>query len=73
LASIHSTCDFSSIHHIHVLIDFAASEALFVTGDFSRLFVLVNEPLTNARSFEDKLHILNNLIRALAGKDLILL
>jgi len=45
----------------------AASEALFVTGDFSRLSVLIEEPLINARSFEDKLNILNNLVRALAA------
>jgi len=46
----------------------AASEALYVTGDFSLLTALVDDPLMKARSFEDKLNILNNLVRALAGK-----
>ena len=46
----------------------AASEALFVTGDFSQLTKLTEKPLLNARSFEDKLNIHNNLVRALGGK-----
>lgn len=54
------------------LIDYAfsllASEALFVVGDFTRLFEVIEQPLLNARSFEDKLNIHNNLVRALAGK-----
>ncbi len=45
----------------------AASEALFVTGDFARLSELIDVSLQNARSFEDKLNILNNLVRALAA------
>ncbi len=45
-----------------------ASEALYVTGDFSLLAALVDDPLMRARSFEDKLNILNNLVRALAGE-----
>ena len=35
----------------------AASEALFVTGDFKTLFALIDQPLTNARCFEDTLNI----------------
>ena len=46
----------------------AASEALFVIGDFSRLSELTEKPLLYARSFEDKLNIHNNLVRALAGE-----
>ena len=42
----------------------AASEALYVTGDFSRLTALVQQPLKFARSFEDKLNIYNNLVRS---------
>jgi len=45
----------------------AASEALFVIGDFSRLSELTEKPLLYARSFEDKLNIHNNLVRALAA------
>merc|ERR1712194_896376 len=45
----------------------AASEALFVIGDFTRLSALIEKPLMNAHSFEDKLNILNNLVRALAA------
>ena len=45
-----------------------ASEALFVVGDFTRLFELSEQPLLNARSFEDKLNVHNNLVRSLAGK-----
>ena len=44
----------------------AASEALFVTGDFSGLADLIDKSMT--RSFEDKLNINNNFVRALAGK-----
>ena len=39
-----------------------------MVGDFPRLSVLIEKPLMNARSFEDKLNILNNSVRALAGK-----
>jgi predicted ATPase len=42
----------------------AASEALYVTGDFSRLAALVDKPLKFARTFEDKLNIYNNLVRS---------
>lgn len=42
----------------------AASEALYVTGDFSRLAALVETPLQYARCFEDKLNLYNNLIRS---------
>jgi predicted ATPase len=42
----------------------AASEALYVTGDFSRLAALAEKPLKFARSFEDKLNIYNNLVRS---------
>ena len=45
----------------------AASEALFVTGDFSTLSSVINSPLVNAHSFEDKLNAYNNLVRALAA------
>lgn len=48
--------------------DPVASEALYVTGDFSVLTALVDDPLMKARSFEDKLNMLNNLVRALAGE-----
>ena len=44
-----------------------ASEALFVTGDFSTLTSLVEMPLNKARCFEDKLNIFNNLARSLIG------
>ena len=47
---------------------FAASEALFVIGDFSRLSKLVDESLVKARAFDDKLNQLNNLVRSLAGQ-----
>eukprot|EP00804_Cyclotella_cryptica_P017947 CCRYP_001294-RA/>CCRYP_001294-RA protein AED:0.11 eAED:0.11 QI:0/1/0.75/1/0.57/0.5/8/387/881 len=42
----------------------AASEALYVTGDFSRLTSLVEKPLKFAKCFTDKLNIYNNLIRS---------
>lgn len=42
----------------------AASEALYVTGDFSRLAALADKPLKFARTFEDKLNIYNNLVRS---------
>jgi len=45
----------------------AASEALVVTGDFSKLSILIEKPLAKARSFEDKLNTYNNLIRSLAA------
>jgi len=45
----------------------AASEALFVTGDFDRLSGLIEKPLLKARSFEDKLNIYNNLVRSHAA------
>jgi len=44
-----------------------ASEALVVTGDFSKLSILIEKPLAKARSFEDKLNTYNNLIRSLAA------
>ena len=44
-----------------------ASEALFVTGDFSTLTSLIEKPLIHARCFEDKLNIYNNLARSLAA------
>lgn len=44
-----------------------ASEALYVTGDYSKLSELMIQPLTKARSFEDKLNIQNNLVRALSA------
>lgn len=40
---------------------------MFITGDFTRLCNLVNEPLASAKSFEDKLPIYNNLVRALTA------
>ena len=43
----------------------AASEALYVTGDFSRLASLAEEPLKFARCFDDKLNIYNHLVRSL--------
>ena len=45
-----------------------ASEALFVTGEFTKLSTLAEEPLAKAHSFEDKLNCLNSLVRASAGK-----
>ena len=45
----------------------AASEALFVVGDFAGLSSLAEELLARARSFEDKLNVYNNLVRSLAG------
>jgi len=42
----------------------AASEALYVIGDFSRLATLAENPLKFARSFEDKLIVYNNLVRS---------
>jgi len=45
----------------------AASEALYVTGDFAKLSELITQPLSHARCFEDKLNIRNNLVRALAA------
>lgn len=42
----------------------SASEALYVTGDFSRLTFLVENALKFARSFEDKLNLYNNLVRS---------
>ena len=43
----------------------AASEALFVTGDFASLSTLIENPLTHAQSFEDKLNINVNHVRSL--------
>eukprot|EP00804_Cyclotella_cryptica_P027830 CCRYP_009244-RA/>CCRYP_009244-RA protein AED:0.13 eAED:0.13 QI:0/0.87/0.66/1/0.25/0.22/9/246/899 len=45
----------------------AASEALYVTGDFSRLNSLVEKPFKYARCFDDKLNIYNNLVRSFAA------
>eukprot|EP00804_Cyclotella_cryptica_P005744 CCRYP_000079-RE/>CCRYP_000079-RE protein AED:0.10 eAED:0.10 QI:211/1/0.88/1/0.5/0.33/9/0/1307 len=45
----------------------AASEALYVTGDFSRLISLVQKPLKLAICFDDKLNLYNNLVRSLAA------
>jgi len=45
----------------------AASEALYAIGNFPRLSTLIDEPLSNARTFEDKLNILNNCIRSLSA------
>eukprot|EP00804_Cyclotella_cryptica_P016554 CCRYP_004743-RA/>CCRYP_004743-RA protein AED:0.15 eAED:0.15 QI:0/1/0.75/1/0.28/0.37/8/0/861 len=45
----------------------AASEALYVTGDFSRLSSLVEKPLKFAKCFNDKLNIYNHLIRSLTA------
>ena len=45
----------------------AASEALFVTGDFERLSSLIETPLRHARCFEDKLNIYNNHVRSLVA------
>ena len=46
----------------------AASEALYVTGNFGELSALASKPLIHARTFEDKLNIYNNLVRASSGK-----
>jgi hypothetical protein len=43
------------------------SEALYVTGDFSRLTTLVEKPLQFAKCFEDKLNIYNYLVRSYAA------
>jgi len=43
----------------------AASEALFVTGNFQRLSEITEEPLEKAKCFEDKLNIYHNLVRSL--------
>lgn len=43
----------------------AASEALFVTGNFQRLSETTEEPLEKAKCFEDKLNIYHNLVRSL--------
>eukprot|EP00804_Cyclotella_cryptica_P024225 CCRYP_013267-RA/>CCRYP_013267-RA protein AED:0.05 eAED:0.05 QI:0/0.62/0.55/1/0.12/0/9/1062/749 len=45
----------------------AVSEALYVTGDFSRLTSLVEKPLQFARCFEDKLNIYYYLVRSYAA------
>ena len=45
----------------------ACTEALYVTGDHSRLEALVDKPLRFARSFEDTLNIYNNLVRSFWG------
>jgi predicted ATPase len=45
----------------------AASEALYVTGDFSILTSLVEKPLQLARCFDDKLNIYNYLVRSFAA------
>ena len=45
----------------------ACSEALYVTGEHSRLEALVEKPLRFARSFEDTLNIYNNLVRSFWG------
>jgi len=45
----------------------AASEALYVTGDFSRLESLAETPLACARSFEEKLNIYHNIVRSQAA------
>ncbi len=42
----------------------AASEALFVTGNFQRLSDIIKVPLEKAECFEDKLNIYHNLIRS---------
>lgn len=52
-------------HRIRIPFSAAASEALYVTGDFTRLAELSDG--LRARSFEDKLNIHNNLVRALAA------
>mmetsp|Transcript_37175 Transcript_37175/g.83539 ORF Transcript_37175/g.83539 Transcript_37175/m.83539 type:complete len:1332 (+) Transcript_37175:185-4180(+) len=41
----------------------AASEALFVVGEFDTLMTIVEEPLRMAKCFEDKLNLYNNMIR----------
>lgn len=46
----------------------AASEALYLNGDFASLASLIEEPLLNARSFQEKMIIYNTSIRALIGK-----
>ena len=43
----------------------AASEALFVTGDFSSLSSIIQKPLIRAKSFEDKLNTYHSLVRFL--------
>ncbi|KAL7484100.1 hypothetical protein ACHAW6_009743 [Cyclotella cf. meneghiniana] len=45
----------------------AAVEALYVTGDFSRLTSLVEKPLKCAVCFDDKLNIYNYLVRSFAA------
>ncbi|KAL7521042.1 hypothetical protein ACHAWX_005737, partial [Stephanocyclus meneghinianus] len=45
----------------------AASEALYVTGDFSRLTSLAEKPLKLAKCFDDKLNIYNYLVRSLTA------
>ena len=54
------------MHSFIFLLD-ALQEALFVTGDFSRLSSIIEQPLVFARSFEDKLNIYNNLVRSLGS------
>ena len=44
-----------------------ASEALYATGEFTKLAALAENPLTFARCFQDKLNIYNNLVRALSS------
>jgi hypothetical protein len=53
---------------VFILLNIEASEALYAIGNFPRLSTLIDEPLSNARTFEDKLNILNNCIRSLSGK-----
>jgi predicted ATPase len=45
----------------------ALQEALLVTGDFSRLSSIIEQPLIFGRNFEDKLNIYNNLVRSLGS------
>ena len=47
----------------------AASEVLYVTGESEKLSLLMETPLKNARSFDDKLNINYNLVRSLTGKN----
>ena len=56
------------MHHDTTFFDsITASKALFVTGEFTMLSTISEKPLVYARSFEDKLNIYNNVVRALAG------
>ena len=45
----------------------AASEALYVIGDFKALATIIEKPLLRARCFEDKLNTYHNLVRFLAA------